>query len=197
MNEYAYYLGVFKRIWDIISFPLCLFILVIYIFTHNSQKIVYTISPVVAVSPDGSSILLLSDNTSAAFRTVAINVANRVAKIVYGYSNDGQYAASAANVSKLFEENSSGARTFREMIQKNLSEAKLGNSVFTLDPKNTIAALDPKDSSIMVVIANGFQTISNSAGTTTKNVKINLTMYFSETRGKDGDIFKIYQISFN
>lgn len=198
MNEFAFYLGVFKRIWDIISFPICLLLLAIYVFTHNSQKIIYTVAPVVTVSPDGSSILLLSDNSSASYRTVAINVANRISKIVFGYSSDeGKYAASAANISNIFEENSSASRTFREIIQRNIKDSKISSSVFTMDTKNTIAELDPQNAGIMVVILKGFQTITTSSGTKTKKVNLNLTMYFNENRGKDNEIFKISSISFN
>lgn len=197
MNSFAYSLGVLYRIWTVISFPICLLILVIYVFTHNNQKIVYTIAPVVSISSDGSTVLLESKNSSASYRNVAINIADKISKIVFGYSSGGQYAASAANVSKIFDENSQASRAFRDIVQKNLVDSKVGSAVFTIDSKSTIAALDPKDASIMVVLVNGYQTISNSSGTTTKNVKINFTMYFNENRGNDGDIFKIFQISFN
>jgi hypothetical protein len=197
MNSFAYGLGVFYRIWTVISFPICLFLLIIYILTHKTPQTIFTVAPVVAINHDGSTVLLVSNNSSSSYRNVAINVAERISKIIFGYSNDGQYAASAANTSKIFEENSQASRSFREIIQRNIIDSKQSNAVFTLDPKRTIAALDPKDPTIMVVIAQGFQTISTTSGTTTKEVKINLTMYFNEKRGSDGDIFKVYQISFN
>lgn len=197
MNTLGYRLGVFYRIWTVVSFPLCLVLFIIYILTHGNQQIVYTIAPVISIAPDGKTILLESKTNSTAFNNAAIYLADRVSKILFSYSNDGQYAASAANISNVFDENSKASRTFREVIQKNLSDAKLGNSVFTLDYKKTIASLDPNNPGIMVVLAEGFQTISNSSGTTTRNIKVNYVMYFNEKRGSDGDVYKITDISFN
>lgn len=197
MSEFGYYLGVFKRIWDIISFPLCLLILVIFVIRYRPETTVYSIAPVVAINKDGSSVLLLNDNSAQSYRDAAIHTAERIAQVIYGYENGGKYAANSAEISKLFDENSSQARDYRSVVQKNILESKKRSAVFSMNSDKTIAALDPKNKGIMVVILNGYQTIKTDAGTTSNQVTLNLTMYFNEKRGEDGEIFKISEISFN
>lgn len=197
MNDFGYYLGVFKRIWDIISFPLCLLILAIFVIRYRPETTVYSIAPVVAINKDGSSVLLLNDNSAQSYRDAAIHTAERIANVIYGYESGGKYAAKSAEISKIFEENSSSARDYRSIVQKNILESKKSSAVFSMTPEKTIAALDPKNKGIMVVILSGYQTIKTDAGTTSNPVTLNLTMYFNEKRGQDGEIFKISEISFN
>jgi hypothetical protein len=197
MNNIGYMLGVFYRFWIILSFPLCLFVLFVFILTHREKPQIFTVSPVISISPDGTTALLESRNNSSAYKKVALNVADKVSQALFGFSNDGQYAANVANISKLIYENDPASRTFREKINRNFEQAKTVTSTFTLDKKKTIAELDPKDDRIMVVLVEGYQTLSSTAGTTTNPVKVNLMMYFNDTRGEDGYVFKVSEISFN
>lgn len=197
MNEWGYHIGVFKRIWDIFSFPICVLLLAVFIFKYKAETVVYTVAPVVTINKDGTSVVLLNKNSAQAYRDAAIQTSERVAKVIYGYSNDGQYSTSAAEYSKLFDENTSASRTYRDIIQKNILESKKNTAVFTLDRQKTIAALDPKNSGVMVVILKGYQTITTTSATTSNPVTLNLTMYFNEKRGEDGEIFKISDINFN
>jgi hypothetical protein len=189
MNDFGYYLGVFKRIWDIISFPLCLLILAIFVIRYRPETTVYSIAPVVAINKDGSSVLLLNDNSAQSYRDAAIHTAERIANVIYGYESGGKYAAKSAEISQ--------ARDYRSVVQKNILESKKSSAVFSMNSEKTIAALDPKNKGIMVVILSGYQTIKTDAGTTSNPVTLNLTMYFNEKRGEDGEIFKISEISFN
>ena len=104
MSNIGYMLGAFYRIWTIISFPICLFLFFIFIITHREKPPIFTVAPVVSISPDGTSVLLESRNEAALYKRAAINVANKVSQALFGFSNDGQYAANAANISKFIYE---------------------------------------------------------------------------------------------
>ena len=52
-----------------------------------------------------------------------------------------------------------------------MEQAKNFTATFTLDKNKTIAQVDPKDDTIMVVLVEGYQTISSPSGTTTNPVK--------------------------
>jgi hypothetical protein len=197
MSNIGYMLGVFYRIWTIISFPMCLFLFFIFIITHREKPPIFTVAPVVSISPDGTSVLLESRNEAALYKRAAINVANKVSQALFGFSNDGQYAANAANISKFIYEKDSASKVYRDRINRNLEQAKNFTATFTLDKNKTIAQVDPKDDTIMVVLVEGYQTISSPSGTTTNPVKVNYMMYFNETRGEDGNVFKVSEITFN
>ena len=83
-----------------------------------------------------------------------------------------------------------------QLFTQNMLNGKKQNSVFNLDTEDTIAAIDPKHENYMVVMVKGFQTITTEAGTNTTKVNLNLTFYFNEKRGKDGEIFKVLDMSF-
>lgn len=197
MSNIGYMLGVFYRIWTVISFPICLFLFFIFIITHREKPPIFTVAPVVSISPDGTSVLLESRNEGALYKRAAINVANKVSQALFGFSNDGQYAANAANISKFIYEKDSASKVYRDRINRNLEQAKNFTATFTLDKNKTIAQVDPKDDTIMVVLVEGYQTISSPSGTTTNPVKVNYMMYFNETRGEDGNVFKVSEITFN
>jgi len=197
IQNFAYYLGVFKRIWDIVSFPICVFLFAIYVFTHKPAQVTYVFPPVVVINKDGSSLRLLNDNSEEAYRSAAIFAAQRVSRVIFGYSNDGQYASNAADISKVIQENSPASRLYRDTVQKNLAESKKSSAIFTPDQDGTIAALDPKNRGIMVVILHGFQTVTTSSGSTSSKVTINFSLYFNEKRGDDGEVFKISDFNFN
>lgn len=197
MSNIGYMLGAFYRIWTIISFPICLFLFFIFIITHREKPPIFTVAPVVSISPDGTSVLLESRNEAALYKRAAINVANKVSQALFGFSNDGQYAANAANISKFIYEKDSASKVYRDRINRNLEQAKNFTATFTLDKNKTIAQVDPKDDTIMVVLVEGYQTISSPSGTTTNPVKVNFMMYFNETRGEDGNVFKVSEITFN
>ncbi len=197
MSNIGYMLGVFYRIWTIISFPICLFLFFIFIITHREKPPIFTVAPVVSISPDGTSVLLESRNEGALYKRAAINVANKVSQALFGFSNDGQYAANVANISKFIYEKDSASKVFRDRINRNLEQAKNFTATFTLDKNKTVAQVDPKDDTIMVVLVEGYQTISSPSGTTTNPVKVNYMMYFNETRGEDGNVFKVSEITFN
>ena len=196
-DNFAYYLGVFKRVWDIVSLPICVLLFAIYIFTYKPTQVTNVFPPVVVINKDGSSIRLLNDNSEEAYRSAAIFTSQRVARVIFGYSNDGQYASNAADLSKVIQENSPASRTYRDIVQKNLTESKKSSSIFTPDQDGVIASLDPKNKGIMVVILHGYQTVTTSSGTTSSKVTINFTMYFNEKRGEDGEVFKISDFNFN
>lgn len=196
-ENFAYGLGVFKRIWDIVSLPICVFILFLFVIRYKPQQTTYVIPPVVVINKDGSSIRLLNDNSDEAYRSAAINTAQRIAGVIFGYSNDGEYAARAAEVSKTLQENSKAAHLYRDTVQRNLNEAKKNTATFTPDSEGIIAQLDPNNRGIMVVILHGFQSISTVAGTTSNKVTISYSMYFNEKRGDDGEVFKVSEFNLN
>ena len=103
----------------------------------------------------------------------------------------------SANISKFIYEKDSASKVYRDRINRNLEQAKNFTATFTLDKNKTIAQVDPKDDTIMVVLVEGYQTISSPSGTTTNPVKVNYMMYFNETRGEDGNVFKVSEITFN
>ncbi len=196
MNEFGYYLGIFKRIWDIISFPICVLIVFIFVIKYKPEQKIYSVAPVVTINDDGSSIVLLSNNSAPAFKKSAIYTAEKIAKVIFGYTNNGEYASNAAVISKIFVENSRTSRFFRDIVQQNIQKSKKEDSTFSLDRTNTIAEVDPKDDHFMVVIVKGFQTITTTAGTNSQKVNLYITFYFNEKRGEDGEIFKVQDMSF-
>lgn len=145
---------------------------------------------------DSARVRLLNDNSEEIFRDIAIKTAERISTVVFGYANSGEYASKAAEISKLFIENSKVSRTFRDIVQNNIQSGKKETSVFNIDTQETIASVDPKQENFMVVMVKGFQTITTDAGTNTKKVNLNITFYFNENRGKDGEIFKVFDMSF-
>ena len=196
MNEFGYYLGIFRRIWDIISFPLCVLILLLFVIKYKPEQKIYNVAPVVTINEDGSSVVLLSNNSAPAFKKAAIYTAEKIAKVVFGYSNNAEYASNAAQISKLFVHSSKTSRTFRDIVQNNIQKSKKEEATFSLDRTNTIAEVDPKDDHYMVILLKGFQTITTLAGTNTQKVNLYITFYFNENRGEDGEIFKVQDMSF-
>lgn len=196
MNQFGYLLGYFYRLWTVISFPICVILIFLYLITHREKAPIFTVAPVITINKDGT-VSLLSDNNASIYKPVAINTAEKIAQVIYGFNNGGDYVANVANISKLIYENDSAAKVFRDKITKNVEMSKTVTATFTLDRDKTIAQVDPNDQTIMVVLVHGFQTLSSSTGTTTSRVSLNLVMYFNETRGEDGNVFKVTEISFN